>query len=121
MNKTLFEVEGIKCFGNRMQMEPQLDIAIKLKALVCELFPDAEKFHMGPGTDSYTLHCRIQEVNLMLFIKDDGVLRYHCTYCDVEQLKGWMLYGGFCFSFQELSDDIKAVKQGLQRRGFIAA
>ena len=121
MNKRFFEFDEITVWGDKEKIKHQLDTAIKLKALVRKLFPDAENFNMGPGIDSHTLYCRIKETKLTISIKDDGVFQYHCSYCDLERLKGWMLYGGFCFSFKEISDDIKAVKQGLQRRGFIAA
>ena len=30
-----------------------------------------------------------------------------------------MIYGGFCFKVDELVDEVKTVKEGLRRRGFI--
>ena len=117
MNKGLFEVDGIRCFGIREELP--LDMAAKLKALVCEHFPNAEKFYFSQGIDSHSLGCRIHDVSLTLYILDDGMLRYHCTYSELERLKAWMIYGGFCFKVDELADEVKAVKEGLQRRGFI--
>ena len=117
MNKQLFEIDGIRCFGVREQLP--LDMMVKLKTLVCEHFPSAEKFMFSRGIDSYSLACRIHDVSLTLYILDDGMFRYHCTYSELERLKAWMIYGGFCFKVDELADEVKAVKEGLRRRGFI--
>ena len=116
-----FEVEGIRCFGDEQEMQPQLENAKRFKELVLSQFPNAEKFILGKGVDSDFLQCYVSDISLTLFAHNDGVLRYHCSYSDLKHLKGWMLYGGFCFNFTELVDDIKAVREGLQRRKFIAA
>ena len=114
-----FEIDGIRGFGDEQQMQPQIEMAKRFKGLLLSQFPNAEKFLLGSGMDSNFLQCYVDEISLTLFAHHDGMLRYHCSYSDLERLKGWMLYGGFCFNFTELADEMKAVKEGLQRRGFI--
>ena len=114
-----FEIDGILCFGDKEQMQPQIEIAKRFKDLVLSQFPNAEKFILGKGVDSDFLQCYVNDVSVTLFTHTDDMFRYHFSYSDLERLKGWMLYGGFCFNFDELADEMKAVKEGLQRRGFI--
>ena len=119
-----FEVEGISCFGDEQQMQPQLEIAKRFKDLVLSQFPNAEEFILGKGVESDYLQCYVGDVSVTLFTHADEkyeMFRYHFSYSELERLKGWMLYGGFCFNFTELTDEMKAVKEGLQRRGFVAA
>ena len=119
-----FEVDGIRCFGDEQEMQSQLEIAKRFKDLVLSQFPNAEEFILGKGVESDYLQCYVGDVSVTLFTHADEkyeMFRYHFSYSELERLKGWMLYGGFCFNFTELTDEMKAVKEGLQRRKFIAA
>ena len=117
-----FEIDGIRGFGDEQQMQPQIEIAKRFKDLVLSQFPNAENFILGKGVDSDFLQCYVNDVSVTLFTHSDEkyeMFRYHFSYSELERLKGWMLYGGFCFNFDELTDEMKAIKEGLQRRGFI--
>ncbi len=116
-----FEIDGIHGFGDVIEMQPQLEIAKRFKDLVLSELPNSEKFLLGKGMDSHFLQCYVNDVSLTLFAMNDGMLRYHCTYSDLERLKAWMIIGGFCVDFAQLTDDMKAVKECLQRRNYISA
>ena len=90
----------------------------QLKDLILRILPNPSKFVFAECTNC--LSCYIYDVHLSIYLIDDG-FRYSATFCDREQLKGWMLYGGICFSLSELEDDLKAVRTRLENRGFIPA
>ena len=119
MALTHFEIEGIRGFGDVQKLQPAIEIAKRFKELVLTHFPNADNFLLGKGVESDYLQCYVGDVSVTLFTHTDDMFRYHFSYSDLERLKGWMLYGGFCFNFTELADEMKAIKEGLQRRGFI--
>ena len=122
MALTHFEIDGIRGFGDLQKIKPHLEIAKRFKELVLSQFPNAENFLLGKGVESIFLQCYVGDVSVTLFTHTDEkyeMFRYHFSYSELERLKGWMLYGGFCFDFTELADEMKAIKQGLQRRGFV--
>ena len=122
MALTHFEIEGIKGFGDVQELQPAIEITKRFKNLIVSQFPNADKFFLGKGVDSVFLQCYVNDVSVTLFTHPDEkyeMFRYHFSYSELERLKGWMLYGGFCFNFTELADEMKAVREGLQRRGFI--
>ena len=121
MALTHFEIDGIRGFGDEIQLQPAIEIAKRFKELVLSQFPNAENFLLGKGVDSDFLQCYVNDVSVTLFTHSDDMFRYHFSYSDLERLKGWMLYGGFCFNFDELANEMKAVREGLIRRGFINA
>ena len=117
-----FEIDGIRGFGDVEKLQPAIEIAKRFKELVLTHFPNAGEFLLGKGVDSDFLQCYVGNVSVTLFTHPDEkyeMFRYHFSYSELERLKGWMLYGGFCFNFDELADEMKAIKEGLQRRGFI--
>ena len=117
-----FEIDGICGFGDVQKLQPAIEIAKRFKDLVLSQFPNAKDFMMCKGVESDYLQCYVGDVSVTLFTHPDEkyeMFRYHFSYSELERLKGWMLYGGFCFNFDELADEMKAIKQGLQRRGFI--
>ena len=115
-----FEIDGICGFGDVQKLQPAIEIAKRFKELVLTHFPNADNFLLGKGVESDYLQCYVNDVSVTLFTHTDDMFRYHFSYSDLERLKGWMLYGGFCFNFDELADEMKAIKEGLQRRGFIS-
>ena len=119
MALTHFEIEGIKGFGDLQKLQPAIEIAKRFKSLIVSQFPEAKEFLLGKGVESDFLQCYVGDVSVTIFTHTDDMFRYHFSWSDYELLKGWMLYGGFCFNFTELEDEIKAVREGLQRRGFI--
>ena len=119
MALTHFEIEGIRGFGDVQKLQPAIEIAKRFKELVLTHVPNADNFLLGKGVESDYLQCYVGDVSVTLFTHTDDMFRYHFSYSDLERLKGWMLYGGFCFNFTELADEMKAIKEGLQRRGFI--
>ncbi len=113
--------QGILCFGDVEELQPQLEIIKRFKRLVLSELPTAKNFYFGKGVDSRFLQCYVNDVSLTLFANNDGMLRYHCTYSDLERAKAWMIIGGFCVDFDQLTDDMVAVKECLERRKYIAA
>ena len=88
----------------------------ELKNLVLRTLPNPNKFVFAECTNC--LNCYICRVHLSIYLMDDG-FQYTATFCDTDQLKGWMLYGGYCFSLSELEDDLKVMRNRLECRGFI--
>ncbi len=87
-----------------------------LKNLILRTLPNPNKFVFAECTNC--LSCYVCRVHLSVYLMDDG-FRYNATFCNTDQLKGWMLYGGYCFSLSELEGDLKVIKSRLECRGFI--
>ena len=87
-----------------------------LKNLILRTLPNPNKFVFAECTNC--LSCYVCRVHLSVYLMDDG-FRYNATFCNTDQLKGWMLYGGYCFSLSELEDDLKVMRNRLECRGFI--
>lgn len=121
MALTHFEIDGIRGFGDLQKLQPAIEIAKRFKELVLSQFPNAENFLLGKGVESIFLQCYVGDVSVTLFTHTDDMFRYHFSYSDLQRRKGWMLYGGFCFNFTELADEVKVAKEGLIRRKFISA
>lgn len=88
----------------------------QLKALILRTLPTASKFLYADCTKC--LQCRVSETSLSIYQHDDGY-RYNLSYADRKELKAWMLYGGFCFSLEELVDDLESIKSRLESRKFL--
>ncbi len=116
-----FDIDGIIGFGDVQELQPQIEIAKRFKELVLSQLPIAKDFMLGRGISSHWLQCYVNDVSLTLFANNDGMLRYHCTYSDLERAKAWMIVGGFCVDFDQLTDDMVAVRECLIRRKYIDA
>lgn len=90
----------------------------QLKPLILRTLPTASRFLYAECTKC--LQCRVSETSLSIYQHDDG-FRYNLSYADRENLKAWMIYGGFCFSLDELEADLKSIRERLNHRRLVTA
>ncbi len=86
----------------------------ELKNLVLRTLPNPNKFVFAECTNC--LSCYIRRVHLSIYLMDDG-FQYSATYCDTEQLKGWMLYRALRAEVRSQKSEVRSQNSVRRRRG----